>query len=157
MENSKTSNHGWYKSLFKKVEKVSKLIFDDEMTKPKPRITKQIGVDVWGNNLRVVPKHIFEKQDDPLKFKHYPPVVTGQYTLKDADPIESLTSLAELGEYGIIFVKDQQSNSKKFGSPVTLSFKNETFVAKKQLFIYFIISAVSKFGFITGVDFPNLL
>ena len=56
-----------------KVEKVSKLIFDVEMTKPQPRITKQIGVDVWGNNLRVVPKHIFEKQDDPLKFKHYPP------------------------------------------------------------------------------------
>lgn len=86
LENSKTSSHGWYKSLFKKVEKVSKLVFDVEMTKPQPRITKQIGVDVWGNNLRVVPKHIFEKQDDPLKFKHYPPVVTGQYTLKDADP-----------------------------------------------------------------------
>lgn len=48
-------------------------------------------------------------------------------TLKEADPIESLTSLAELGEYGIIFVKDQQSNTKKFGSPVTLSFKNESF------------------------------
>ena len=34
----------------------------------------------------IMPKHVFEKQADPLAFKFNPPVSIGAYTLKDFDP-----------------------------------------------------------------------
>ena len=34
----------------------------------------------------MMPKHVFEKQADPLAFKFNPPVSLGAYTLKDFDP-----------------------------------------------------------------------
>ena len=34
----------------------------------------------------MMPKHIFEKEADPLAFKFNPPVSLGAYTLKDFDP-----------------------------------------------------------------------
>lgn len=37
-------------------------------------------VRVWGG-LTILPKHIWEKVDDPLKFKNYPPIGTGPYKL----------------------------------------------------------------------------
>ena len=39
----------------------------------------------WGACF-MMPKHIFEKQADPLAFKFNPPVSLGAYTLKDFDP-----------------------------------------------------------------------
>jgi len=39
----------------------------------------------WGACF-IMPKHIFEKEDDPLAFTFYPPVSIGAYTLKDFDP-----------------------------------------------------------------------
>ena len=39
----------------------------------------------WGA-VFMMPKHIFEKQADPLAFKFNPPVSLGAYTLKDFDP-----------------------------------------------------------------------
>ncbi len=42
-------------------------------------------VDRWGG-IRMMPKHVFEKQADPTKFAHNPPVTLGAYTLKDYDP-----------------------------------------------------------------------
>ncbi|RLF05022.1 MAG: ABC transporter substrate-binding protein [Thermoprotei archaeon] len=43
------------------------------------------GILAWGT-LHIMPKHIFEKVEDPLKFKFFPPVGTGAYVLKDYDP-----------------------------------------------------------------------
>jgi len=39
----------------------------------------------WGACF-IMPKHVFEKEADPLAFKFYPPVSIGAYTLKDHDP-----------------------------------------------------------------------
>ncbi|MBZ0298770.1 MAG: ABC transporter substrate-binding protein [Anaerolineae bacterium] len=39
----------------------------------------------WGACF-IMPKHIFEKEADPLAFKFYPPVSLGAYTLRDFDP-----------------------------------------------------------------------
>jgi peptide/nickel transport system substrate-binding protein len=50
-----------------------------------PRLQQTLGTWIWGNSFRVVPKHIWEKQD-PTKFDNYPPVGVGPYTLKDVDP-----------------------------------------------------------------------
>jgi len=34
----------------------------------------------------IMPKHVFEKEKDPLAFKFNPPISLGAYTLKDSDP-----------------------------------------------------------------------
>lgn len=39
----------------------------------------------WGACF-MMPKHVFEKQEDPLAYKFNPPVSLGAYTLKDFDP-----------------------------------------------------------------------
>ena len=42
-------------------------------------------LDRWGC-LRIMPKHIFEKVEDPLAFEFNPPVSSGPYVLYDYDP-----------------------------------------------------------------------
>ncbi len=42
-------------------------------------------LDRWGSTW-IMPKHIFEKVDDPVKFKFNPPVGTGPYKLHSYDP-----------------------------------------------------------------------
>ncbi len=65
----------------------------------------------WGACF-MMPKHVFEKQDDPLAYKFNPPVSLGAYTLKDFDPNGNWflwqrredwkrTSIANLGEPAI--------------------------------------------------------
>jgi peptide/nickel transport system substrate-binding protein len=66
-------------------------IIDDytmELTtkRPEPRLAATLGVTVWGDGFRPIPKHIFEAQEDPTTFNFYPPVTSGPYTLKDEDP-----------------------------------------------------------------------
>ena len=39
----------------------------------------------WGACF-IMPKHIFEQQEDPLAYTFYPPVSLGAYTLRDHDP-----------------------------------------------------------------------
>lgn len=69
------------------VDKVSKtdkytVIFD--LKQPNSRFHTYF-LDRWGA-CRFMPKHIFEKVEDPLKFDFYPPVSLGPYVLKDVDP-----------------------------------------------------------------------
>ncbi|MCS7126091.1 MAG: ABC transporter substrate-binding protein [Aigarchaeota archaeon] len=40
----------------------------------------------WPVNFYVIPKHVFEKIEDPVKYKFYPPVCLGPYKIVDADP-----------------------------------------------------------------------
>jgi peptide/nickel transport system substrate-binding protein len=66
-------------------------IIDDytmELTtkRPEPRLASTLGVTVWGDAFRVIPKHVFEAQENPAAFSFYPPVSSGPYTLKDTDP-----------------------------------------------------------------------
>ena len=42
-------------------------------------------LDRWGG-VRIMPKHIWEKVEDPMKFKFNPPVSLGAYVLEDFDP-----------------------------------------------------------------------
>ncbi|MCY3865231.1 MAG: ABC transporter substrate-binding protein [Chloroflexi bacterium] len=50
-----------------------------------PRLGYTLGVHIWGDSFRLVPKHIWENED-PATFQNYPPVVSGPYTLADVDP-----------------------------------------------------------------------
>jgi peptide/nickel transport system substrate-binding protein len=65
----------------------------------------------WGA-CYIMPKHIFEKEKDPVAFKFNPPVSLGAYTLKDSDPNGKWflwerredwqrTSVARLGEVSV--------------------------------------------------------
>lgn len=53
--------------------------------RPEPRLSATLGVTVWGDAFRVIPKHIFEAQEDPTTFNFFPPVSSGPYTLKEVD------------------------------------------------------------------------
>lgn len=53
--------------------------------RPEPRLSQTLGVTVWGDGFRVIPKHIFENED-PATFTFYPPVSSGPYVVKDVDP-----------------------------------------------------------------------
>jgi peptide/nickel transport system substrate-binding protein len=50
-----------------------------------PRLAYTLGVHIWGDHFRLVPKHIWENEA-PATFQNYPPVVSGPYTLTDVDP-----------------------------------------------------------------------
>jgi len=40
----------------------------------------------WPVNFYVIPKHVFEKVEDPVNYNFYPPVCLGPYKLSEADP-----------------------------------------------------------------------
>jgi peptide/nickel transport system substrate-binding protein len=66
-------------------------IIDDytmELTtkRPEPRLAQTLGVTVWGDAFRVIPKHIWEAQENPAAFSNFPPVGSGPYTVRDVDP-----------------------------------------------------------------------
>ncbi|MAS33879.1 MAG: peptide ABC transporter substrate-binding protein [Anaerolineaceae bacterium] len=53
--------------------------------RPEPRLSQTLGVTVWGDGFRLVPKHIWENED-PATFNNYPPVSSGPYILRESDP-----------------------------------------------------------------------
>jgi peptide/nickel transport system substrate-binding protein len=52
-----------------------------------PRLAMKFGVTIWGNDLRIVPEHIYSKQADVTTFKDEKPVVAGPYTVKAYDKL----------------------------------------------------------------------
>lgn len=77
----------YYKSVFESVEAVDdytvKLVTKDSF----PRLALKFGVTIWGNDLRIVPEHIYSQQADVTAFKDSEPVVAGPYTVKEYDPL----------------------------------------------------------------------
>ncbi len=58
-----------------------------ELKEPNPRFHYFLTVIIYGAPYQAItPKHVWEKVDDPLKFKFYPPVCLGPYTLRSVDP-----------------------------------------------------------------------
>jgi len=55
-----------------------------ELKKPNSRFHTYF-LDRWGT-CRIMPKHIWKRVEDPMKFDFYPPVSLGAYVLKDLDP-----------------------------------------------------------------------
>ncbi len=55
------------------------------LTRPYAKLQNQLGVVVYGNGFRPIPKHIWEGQD-AATFDFYPPVGVGPYTLESVDP-----------------------------------------------------------------------
>mgnify|MGYP000017518146 CR=1 FL=1 len=57
-----------------------------ELNSPNPYFWTNFLIEVWGCPYYIMPKHIFEQQDDPTKYKFSPPVSLGPYVLVDYDP-----------------------------------------------------------------------
>ncbi len=67
-----------------KVYKTGELEVAFELKKRNPRFHSFFTAR-W-NGCYMMPKHVWEKVDDPLSFTFSPPVVLGSYTFKDQDP-----------------------------------------------------------------------
>ncbi|NLP34317.1 MAG: ABC transporter substrate-binding protein [Clostridiales bacterium] len=92
----------YYNTVFKSVEKVDdytvKIVTNDSF----PRLALRFGVTIWGNDLRIVPEHVYSKVDDVTNFKDSDPVVAGPYTVKSYD---------ELGKWVLYERRDDWENS----------------------------------------------
>ncbi len=77
----------YYLQVFDKVEKVDDYTVKIKMKERFPRLALRFGVTIWGNDLRIVPEHIYSKVEKVTTFKDEKPVVCGPYTVKDYDPL----------------------------------------------------------------------
>jgi peptide/nickel transport system substrate-binding protein len=81
------AQHDYYNQIFSSIEQVDDYTVKIVTTEPFPRLALRFGVTIWGNDLRIVPEHIYSKQDNPAKFKDEQPVVAGPYTVKAFDSL----------------------------------------------------------------------
>jgi peptide/nickel transport system substrate-binding protein len=84
MKNKGLSNNGLFTGNIDKLEQPDKYTVIFHLKAPNSRFHSAFTVR-WGA-CYMMPKHIFEKEEDPVAFKFNPPVSLGAYTLKDFDP-----------------------------------------------------------------------
>ncbi|MDI6618490.1 MAG: ABC transporter substrate-binding protein [Clostridiales bacterium] len=87
MSNTGIGQHDYYNSIIKSVEKVDDYTVKIVTKESFPRLAETFGVTIWGNDLRIVPEHIYSKQADVTTFKDSSPVVAGPYTVKSYDKL----------------------------------------------------------------------
>jgi len=75
---------GTFSAYVKDVYAKDKYTVVFELKKPYPRFHNFFNVLIYGA-CYIMPKHVFEKVEDPLKFDFNPPVSLGPYVLKDYD------------------------------------------------------------------------
>lgn len=84
MKTKGLSNNGLFSGNIEKLEQPDKYTVVFTLKAPNSRFHSAFTVR-WGATY-MMPKHIFEKEADPVAFKFNPPVSLGAYTLKDFDP-----------------------------------------------------------------------
>jgi peptide/nickel transport system substrate-binding protein len=77
----------YYNTVFESCEAVDDYTVKFVTKTPFPRLALKFGVTIWGNDLRIVPEHIYSKVEDVTTFKDEAPVVAGPYTVKSFDPL----------------------------------------------------------------------
>jgi peptide/nickel transport system substrate-binding protein len=87
MTNPGISQNAYYNQVFKSVEKTDDYTVKFVTKEPFPRLAQKFGVTIWGNDLRIVPEHIYSQQADVTLFKDSDPVVAGPYTVKAYDEL----------------------------------------------------------------------
>ena len=70
----------------KSYEKIDDYTVQIETVQPAFDFATTLGVYTWGSAFNIVPKHIFELQEDLAAFKNENPVTLGAYTLNSFDP-----------------------------------------------------------------------
>jgi peptide/nickel transport system substrate-binding protein len=84
MKNKGLGSNGLFTGNIDKLEQPDKSTVVFHLKAPNSRFHSAFTVR-WGA-CYIMPKHIFEKEKDPVAFKFNPPVSLGAYTLKDFDP-----------------------------------------------------------------------
>lgn len=87
MQNPDINQSAYYNQVFKSVEKVDDYTVKLVTKESFPRMALKFGVTIWGNDLRIVPEHIYSKQANVTQFKDSEPVVAGPYTVKAYDEL----------------------------------------------------------------------
>ncbi|MDF2473951.1 MAG: hypothetical protein K0R21_1733 [Anaerocolumna sp.] len=87
MTNPGISQNAYYNQVFSSVEKVDDYTVKFVTKESFPRLAQRFGVTIWGNDLRIVPEHIYAQQSDVTQFKDSEPVVAGPYTVKSYDKL----------------------------------------------------------------------
>lgn len=84
-DNSAINASAYYNQVFKSIEATDDYTVKIVTNESFPRLSQRFGVTIWGNDLRIVPEHIYSQQDDVTTFKDENPVVAGPYTVKAYD------------------------------------------------------------------------
>ncbi len=87
MSNPGINASSYYNTVFASVEKVDDYTVKIVTKEAFPRLSLRFGVTIWGNDLRIVPEHIYSQQADVTTFKDSAPVVAGPYTVKSYDEL----------------------------------------------------------------------
>jgi peptide/nickel transport system substrate-binding protein len=87
MNNPGIGASAYYNAVFESIEKVDDYTVLIKTKESFPRLALRFGVTIWGNDLRIVPEHIYSKVEDVTTFKDSNPVVAGPYTVKAYDPL----------------------------------------------------------------------
>lgn len=96
------SQSTYYQQVFKSIEKVDDYTVKIVTNESFPRLTQRFGVTIYGNDLRIVPEHIYSQQADVATFKDENPVVAGPYTVKEYD---------NLGKWVLYELREDWQNS----------------------------------------------
>ena len=102
MGNKNISQCDYYNSVFESVEATDDYTVTIKTKYSFPRLVQKFGVTIWGNDLRIVPEHIYSQYDDVTTFKDEKPVVAGPYTVKAYD---------ELGQWILYERREDWQNS----------------------------------------------
>lgn len=87
LSNPEAPGNSYYQQIFKSIDLVDDYTVKITTKQSFPLLPESIGVLIWGNQLRIVPEHIYSKVENPVKFKDSNPVVTGPYTVKQYDEL----------------------------------------------------------------------
>jgi len=101
--------HGPIAEYVKEIRKLDDYTVEIELSKPNSRFHAYL-LDRWGA-LRPMPKHVFEKIEDPVKFSFNPPIGTGPYKLHSYDPSGYWTTWVKREDW------DKSATGKLYGEP----------------------------------------
>jgi peptide/nickel transport system substrate-binding protein len=77
---------GTVTNYVKEYSQIDDYTIELETNQPAYNIHQTLGVNTWGSAFNIVPKHIYEQQDDISAFRNTYPVCLGPYTMTEFDP-----------------------------------------------------------------------
>ena len=86
-DNPGLTTSAYYQQIFKSIEAVDDTTVKVVTNEPFPRLALKFGVTIYGNDLRIVPEHIYGQQEDISQFQDPDPVTLTPYTVKDYDSL----------------------------------------------------------------------
>jgi len=86
LSNDGHSNHAAYNQILESVEATSDYEVRIVTINPFPRIATRFGAVLWGREMVVAPKHIFEAMDNPVDDEFSNPVTSTAYVVHSFDP-----------------------------------------------------------------------